>query len=331
METVVGIDIGGTNTVFAIIDREGKIHSKGSILTNDSVTLQDFINSLTNKIKSSLETLDLKPETVLAVGIGAPNGNYYHGTIENAVNLKWKGIIPFAELMSSKFKVQSLKFLNTPVFLTNDAKAAAIGEMVYGAAKGMKDFIVITLGTGLGSGFVVKGELMYGSTGLAGELGHVTIEPEGRQCNCGRKGCLEKYVSATGITKTVIELLEKSKEESILRNSEPETLNSKLIYEAAIKKDKIALEAFDITGRLLGKSLANTVTITSPEAIFLTGGLAKSGDFIFKPTEKYMNEHMLLNFKGSVKLLPSGIEQSNAGVYGAAALAWHELRKKRTK
>ncbi len=327
METVIGIDIGGTNTVFGVIDRDGNVLAHGSISTNDSVTIDDFISNLTSNILGLLETLNLKLGILMGIGVGAPNGNYYHGSMEHAVNLKWKGNIPLAELISSQFSALNSQPLNIPVFVTNDANAAAIGEMGYGSAKGMKNFIVITLGTGLGSGFVVNGELMYGSTGFAGEQGHVIIIPDGRQCNCGRKGCLETYVSATGITRTVTELLESSKEDSILRNSKPETLNSKHIYEAALKSDRIALAAFEITGRLLGMSLANTVAITSPEAIFLFGGLANSGDFIFKPVEKYLNDNLLMVFKDTVKLLPSSITQNNAAILGAAALAWHELIK----
>lgn len=320
-EVVIGIDIGGTNTEFGIVDKEGNILSQDSVFTNHSETIDEFLKHITDKINNSLHhhisTSSHHHIVLKAIGIGAPNANYYHGTIENAVNLKWKGILPITNLVKSYF--------NVPVFVTNDANAAAIGEMLYGGAKGMKDFIVITLGTGLGSGFVVNGKLMYGSTGFAGELGHVIVEPDGRLCGCGRKGCLETYVSAPGITKTVIEILSASKERSTLRNYELRTLNSKLIYEAALKKDPVALRAFDFTSRLLGISLANTVAITSPEAIFLFGGLAQAGDMLLKPAQKYMELNMLHNFSNTVKLLPSSLEQNNAAILGTAALAWHEL------
>ena len=315
-EAVVGIDIGGTNTVFALIDRQGNVIAKDSIKTNDSETIDDFISTLVNKIKFSI--LNSQFSILLkGIGIGAPNGNFYKGTMENAVNLKWKGIIPLNEML--------FKHFNVPVLVTNDANAAALGEQVYGGAKGMKDFLVVTLGTGLGSGFIVNGEVLYGHTGFAGELGHTIIIPEGRSCNCGRCGCLETYVSATGITRTVIEMLRNTKEECILRNSNPETLNSKLIYEAALRDDKIALDAFDLTAKLLARSLADTVTLTSPEAIFLFGGLADSGDILFKPLLKYFDSYLLSSFRNTVKILHSRIEQNNAAVLGASALAWHNL------
>jgi glucokinase len=228
--------------------------------------------------------------------------------------LKWKGIINFKDL----FK----KYFDYPVILTNDANAAAIGEMVYGAAKGMKDFVIVTLGTGVGSGFVANGELIYGNDGFAGELGHTIIFPEGRQCGCGRKGCLETYSSATGIVRTVNDMLRDSTEESLLRKYSEKEITSKIIYEAAKANDTVALEAFDFTSRVLGLALANTVAITSPEAIILFGGLSQAGDFIFKPTKMYMEYYMLNNFKNKVKLIPSALISRDAAVLGASALVW---------
>lgn len=316
-EIVIGIDIGGTNTVFALIDREGNIIAKSSFGTDGYKTFESFIEELTSNLRKLLTEQD-QDINLIGIGIGAPNSNYYKGTIDNAANLKWKGVLPVVEMLKSKFDL--------PAFLTNDANAAAIGEMVFGAAKHMKDFIVITLGTGLGSGFMVNGKLMYGSTSFAGELGHIIIENNGRQCGCGRKGCLETYVSSPGITITVVEILKDTKVDSSLRNVPVGDINSKLIYEAAVNNDKVAIEAFDYTSRLLGKSLADTVQITSPEAIFLFGGLALAGDFIIKPTEKYMNQYLMNNFKGTVKLMRSGIEENNAAVLGTAALVWYELK-----
>jgi len=313
IKAAIGIDIGGTNTAFGIVDGSGKVISEDSIERKDYGSAADFVKKLSsgiNKlISKSAEELD-----IIGLGIGAPNGNYYKGTIEFAPNLPWKGEIKFADMFRQYFDL--------PVILTNDAKAAAIGEMIYGAAKGMRDFILITLGTGLGSGFVANGELIYGNDGFAGELGHVIAVRGGRLCGCGRKGCLEQYASATGIVKTVIEMLAQSNEKSELRDIAEDSITSKKIFEAAKAGDKLALDAFDYTAKILGMSLADAVAITSPEAIILFGGLALSGDLILKPTKMYMEENLLDVYKNKVKLLLSSIAGSNAAILGASALAW---------
>ncbi len=316
-EFCIGIDIGGTNTVFGVVDINGNFIAENSIPTKKYQTIEEFIEALSNAINDSLAQISGN-YILKGIGIGAPNGNYHNGTIEYAPNLNWKGIVPIADLLNKKFHV--------PVVLTNDANAAAMGEMIYGAAKGLKDFIVITLGTGLGSGFVVDGKIVYGHDGFAGELGHVIYDPEGRLCGCGRKGCLETYASATGIVKTVFELFDKSNEDSLLRNIDRAQLNSKDIYEAAVKGDKIALEAFDFTALVLGRKLADAVAITSPEAIFLFGGLALSGDYILVPTKKYMEENLLKIYKNKVRVELSGLMGKNAAILGAAALIWEEIK-----
>ncbi len=316
-EFCIGIDIGGTNTVFGVVDINGNFIAENSIPTKKYQTIEEFIEALSKAINYSLAQIGGN-YILKGIGIGAPNGNYHNGTIEYAPNLNWKGIVPIADLLNKQFHV--------PVVLTNDANAAAMGEMIYGAAKGLKDFIVITLGTGLGSGFVVDGKIVYGHDGFAGELGHVIYDPEGRLCGCGRKGCLETYASATGIVKTVFELLNKSGEKSLLRAIDKEKLNSKDIYEAAIQGDKIALEAFDFTALVLGRKLADAVAITSPEAIFLFGGLALSGDYILVPTKKYMEENLLKIYQNKVRVELSGLMGKNAAILGAAALIWKEIK-----
>lgn len=316
MEVAIGIDIGGTNTVFGLVNREGNCLSEGSIRTDKCEDVKDFVKDLSDEINKIISELNDECD-VKGIGIGAPNGNYFKGTVDFAPNLRWKGVINFAELFKEHFDL--------PVILTNDANAAAMGEMIYGAAQGMKDFVLVTLGTGLGSGFVTNGEMIYGHDGFAGELGHTIVFHDGRMCGCGRKGCLEQYASATGIVKTVLEMLESTSEESILKNYKPEEITSKLIFEAAHQGDVVAFEAFDFTGRVLGFALANTVALTSPEAIILFGGLALAGEFIFKPTEMYMEYYMLNIFKNKVKLLPSQIVGKNAAVLGASALVWKTL------
>jgi glucokinase len=312
----IGIDIGGTNTVFGLVDEKGDCLADGEIRTDKYEDVKDFVKELSDEINKLLSDAYV-PYDVKGIGIGAPNGNYFKGTVEFAPNLRWKGTINFAELFREHFDL--------PVILTNDANAAAIGEMIYGVARGMKDFVVVTLGTGLGSGFVSNGEMIYGHDGFAGELGHTIVFHDGRQCGCGRKGCLEQYASATGIVKTILEMLESTSEDSILKNYKPEEITSKLIYEAAQQGDIVAMEAFDFTGRVLGFALSNTVAITSPEAIILFGGLALAGEFIFKPTKMYMEYYMLNVFKDKVKLLPSQIIGKNAAVLGASALVWKKL------
>ncbi len=318
-QLVVGIDIGGTNSVFGLVDREGEMHGEGVVPTRSFPDFDQYLEELYIGINDLLKKVEGEYE-LMGIGIGAPNANYYNGTIENAANLVWKGIIPFRDKMKRYFP-------NIPVIITNDANAAAIGEMVYGAAKGMKDFIVVTLGTGLGSGFVANGQLVYGHDSFAGEMGHVIVNRTGRMCGCGRKGCLETYVSATGIKRTVFKLLADHLGDSEFRTISYNDLTAEMITKAALNGDPIAIEAYEYTGMLLGQSIADSVTITSPEAIFLFGGLAKAGKYIFEPTKKYMEMHMLSNFRNKVKLLPSGIDGKNAAVLGASALIWQEMEK----
>lgn len=310
----VGIDLGGTNTAFGLVDHEGNIHVESVIPTRDFPDFEEFTKELHIGIETLRKKLD-GPVELVGIGIGAPNANHYNGTIENPANLVWKGIIPAVNMMKQYYP-------NIPVTITNDANAAAVGEMVYGGAKGMKDFIVVTLGTGLGSGFVANGEIIYGHDSFAGELGHVIVNRSGRMCGCGRKGCLETYVSATGIKRTVFKLLADHIEKSSFRDITYNQLTAEMITKAALDGDPIAIEAYEYTGMMLGQALADAVTITSPEAIFLFGGLAKAGKYIFEPTKKYMEMHMLSNFRGKVKLLPSGIDDRNAAILGASALVW---------
>jgi glucokinase len=316
-EVVIGIDIGGTNTKYGIVDRNGSCIFEKSIYTNSNNGVEEYIRELSETLKKDLSSLaDIK---LKGIGIGAPNGNHHKGTIENAANLKWKGIIPFVELMK--------KYFDVSIVLTNDANAAAIGEMIFGSAKGMRDFIVITLGTGLGSGIVSNGELIYGHDGFAGEIGHTIVRHNGRQCGCGRQGCLETYVSATGIKRSVYKLLADSLDDSILRGVSFNELSADMITKAAKEGDRIAMSAFEYTGSLLGQKLADSVAHTSPEAIFLLGGLAKAGDFILEPTRKHLDLNLLSIYKNKIKVLLSGLTELNAAVMGASALAWKELEK----
>ncbi len=315
-EVVLGIDIGGTNTKFGFVDREGDLLGDYSISTAVHQTIESYLHSLADNVQKGLNNLE-EEVRLIGVGIGAPNGNYYRGTIEHAPNLNWKGVVNFIELLK--------QYYSLPMAITNDASAAAIGEMIFGGAKSMKDFIVVTLGTGLGSGFVANGKLIYGNDGFAGELGHVTVKPDGRFCGCGRRGCLETYVSATGIKRTIYKLLADYNGDSNLAGVSFNDLTAEMITNAAKDGDKVAKEAFEYTGRILGMELADSVALNSPEAIFLLGGLAKAADFIFEPTQRYMEEHMMPIFKNKVKLLPSGLQNKNAAVLGAAALIWHEL------
>lgn len=312
---VVGIDIGGTNTVFGIVDARGNVLASSSIKTQRHQQFDDYIAELHEELSKLIEE-NCGIERVKGIGVGAPNANYYTGNIEHAANLPWKGIIPFAEVMSNKFGV--------PVALTNDANAAAIGEMTYGAARGMKDFIMITLGTGVGSGIVSNGHLIYGHDGFAGELGHVIVRREnGRQCGCGSKGCLETYTSATGVARTAREFLEtRSNEDSILRKIALDTITSKDVFDAAQDGDQIAKDVFAFTGQVLGEALADFVKFSSPEAIILFGGLAKSGDLLMKPLRQSMEDNLMPIFKGKVKLLFSEMKDADAAILGASALAW---------
>ncbi len=317
INAVVGIDIGGTFTKFGIIDKKGKCLGVNSIKTYQYDKFDKFSEHLYKEIQGLNDSLG-KEINIKGVGVGAPNGNYYRGTIEYAPNLNWKGIIPFVNKFTKYFS-------DVQVVMTNDANAAAIGEMLYGGAKKMKNFIVITLGTGLGSAFVVDGQLVYGHDGRAGELGHVNVEQNGRICRCGNKGCLEAYVSAKGIKRTFVSLLCARSEKSDLRHVNFNELTSKMIYDAARSGDTIALEAFAITGKILGVKLSDVVAITNPEAIFIMGGLAQAGDIIFKPTQQFMEKNLFHVFRGKVKILPSKLKRENAAVLGAGALAWKEL------
>lgn len=309
MRIALGIDIGGTNTAVGIVDEQGQILHRFSLPTSDNA------NSLVLALKETYLALKLKGVKLEGIGIGAPNGNYYSGSVEFAPNLKWEGIIPLAELFAKEFKV--------PAWLTNDANAAAIGEMQFGAAKGMKDFIMITLGTGLGSGVVVNGQVVYGHDGFAGELGHIIYDYDGRSCGCGRKGCLETYASATGIVRTAEEWLQKDSVSSSLRANK--IITAKSIAEAAEAGDELALEIFDYTAKILGRQLADAVAFTSPETIFLFGGLANAGELLMTPLKKHFEASLLQIFKGKIKLAFSALPEGDAAVLGAASLAWHEL------
>lgn len=315
-EVVIGIDIGGTYTKFGFVERKGDCFLEGTINTSEFSDVNSFLDHLFKTIHTSIESSNTELK-ILGIGVGAPIGNYYRGTIEYASNLNWKGVIPMVDLIK--------KYYNIPVVLSNDANAAALGEMMFGGAENMKDFILITLGTGLGSGIVVNGNVVYGHDGFAGELGHIIAVDDGRQCACGNRGCLETYASATGIKRTVFELLSEYTDNSDLRKITYEDLTAKMITEAAQKGDRIAIKAFEITGKILGKNLANAVAFSSPEAIFLFGGLAAAGDFIFKPTKEHMEKNLLNLFRNKVKLLPSGLQDKNAAVLGAAGLIWKEL------
>jgi len=315
-EVAIGIDIGGTNSALGIIDRDGNCLAESCISTQTHKEIELYLKDLVHDVHRVLDDLN-EIVVVKGIGIGAPNGNYYNGTIEYAPNLIWKGVIPLVELMKKHFDFPS-------IVLTNDANAAAIGEMIYGGAQGMKNFIMITLGTGVGSGIVINGSLVYGHDGFAGEIGHVLVDTMGRECGCGRRGCLETYASAPGIKRTVFELLADSSTPSQLRSISFDKMNAKSIHNAALKGDKIALDAFDFTGEILGKVLADCVAFSSPEAIFLFGGLANAGDFIFKPTKHYLEENLLKIYKNKVTLLPSKLNGAHAAILGASALVWKE-------
>ena len=311
---VIGIDIGGTGTKFGIVDRDGNVLFSSYISTKKHKEVETFIDELYDALGSLIDKAG-GTGRIKGIGVGAPNGNYYTGTIEYAPNLPWKGIIPLAKMIEDKFKL--------PTTLTNDANAAAIGEMMYGAAKGMRDFIMITLGTGVGSGIVANGHLIYGHDGFAGELGHTIIIPGGRlHPGTGKYGSLESYASATGVTYTTIELLENSKEDSLLRGVPKDEIDSKKVYEAAVKGDKLAKEVFEFTGKILGIALANAVMFSSPEAIVLFGGLTKAGDLILKPTREHMEANLIQVFQNKVKILISHLKESDAAILGASALAW---------
>lgn len=310
----IGIDIGGTGTKFGIVDQDGNVLFSGKMSTKKHSDINSFIEELYTLLSDLIEKAG-GVGRMKGIGVGAPNGNYYTGTIEYAPNLPWKGVIPLARLIEEKFRL--------PVTLTNDANAAAIGEMMYGAAKGMRDFIMITLGTGVGSGIVANGKLIYGHDGFAGELGHTIVIPEGRlHKGTGKKGSLESYASATGVTLSAIEMLKQSKEDSLLREIPTDKLDSKAVYDAAIRGDKLAIQIFEFTGKILGLALANAVMFSSPEAIILFGGLTKAGDLILKPAKEHMEANLIKVFQNKVRILISHLKESDAAILGASALVW---------
>jgi len=316
LEVVLGIDVGGTYTKLGLVDRSGKIYFEDEVPTTGYDTIEPFIETLHSHLMNNLGQLqsDFK---IAGIGVGAPNGNYYTGCIEQAPNLAWKGIIEFSKLLEQQFQI--------PAVVTNDANAAALGEMLFGGAKGMKNFVMITLGTGLGSGLVVNGNVVYGSDGHAGELGHVRAVADGRQCGCGKRGCMEAYVSATGIKRSIFELLAEENAASDFRKIPFSKLKPKLITAMAEEGDPIAIKAFEKTGFLLGRCLADTVAHISPSKIFLFGGLAKAGKWIIDPAKKSMEEHLLSIYKNKIEIVPSALLKQNIAVLGAAALIWKKL------
>ncbi len=324
----LGVDIGGINTAFGLVDENGDLYAESVISTKKYPYVEDYpayVEDLCRSMHTLADSLSFDYE-LAGIGIGAPNANYHNGTIETPPNL-WKlhegdsdsgetrRLFHLADDISKRFD-------GVKTLITNDANAATLGEMIFGNAKGMRDFIMITLGTGLGSGFVANGEMIYGHDGFAGELGHICVERNGRECGCGRRGCLEAYVSATGIKRTAFELMATMTAPSKLRDIPFADFDSSMISVAAEQGDPVAKEAFRYTGEMLGRALANVVTVTSPEAIFLFGGLSKAGKLLFEPTQWYMEENMLFLFKNKVKLLPSGIQGKNAAILGASALIW---------
>jgi Transcriptional regulator/sugar kinase len=314
-DLVIGIDIGGQTTKCGIVDARGTVLSQTVIRSDNHTEVTPFIAELAEALNRIIAEAKAEGQ-IRGIGVGAPNGNYYTGTIESAVNLVWGGtkIIPFAKLLSEQMN-------GIPVSLTNDANAAAMGEMTYGAARGMKNFIMITLGTGVGSGIVIDGNVVYGHDGFAGELGHTcAVRHNGRQCNCGKTGCLETYASAIGVARTAREWLEMSEEPSVLRSLDK--ITSKDVYEAAKDGDKLALKIFDFTGRILGEKFADFIEFSAPEAIVLFGGLARAKEFLVEPIQKAMDENVLSLWKGKVKLVFSQLKESDAAILGASALAW---------
>jgi len=311
----LGIDIGGTNTKFGVVNHRGEVLEKGNIRTDAYPTVEEYIDALYEAVRPMIDSHG-KEKNFDGIGVGAPNANYYTGTIEQAPNLPWKGIIPFADLMKAKFGL--------PCTITNDANAAAIGEMLFGAARGMKDFIMITLGTGVGSGIVAGGKLIYGHDGFAGELGHTIVKPGGRKhWSTGSEGSLEAYASATGIAITAKKMRAEFPE-SMLTQYPEESINSKTVHECALKGDAISIEVFRYTGQKLGEALANFVMFSSPEAILLFGGVIKAGDFILKPTKLHMERNLLPIFRNKVKLVFSELDEADAAILGASALVWEK-------
>lgn len=311
----MGVDIGGTNTVFGIVDARGHVVASGSIKTKKHGDFDSYMEELHAEMERLIKANDAEGK-IQGIGIGAPNANYYTGEIQNPPNLPWGDVIPLAEKMSKAFG-------GIPVAITNDANAAALGEMTYGAARGLKDFIMITLGTGVGSGIVINGQLVYGHDGFAGELGHLVVKRNnGRICGCGRTGCLEAYCSATGVARTAREFLELRSEPSALRDISIEDITSKDVYDAAVKGDRLAQEIFEYTAKILGDSLADMVAFSSPQAIILFGGLAKSGDLLLKPLREEFEKALFPIFKGKCKIIVSELKEADAAVLGASALGW---------
>ena len=323
-KVAIGVDIGGTNTAIGVVDPEGNVMVKDNIPTPSHGDINRYISDLSDAIKEQIKSAKLLNDDIqiLGIGIGAPNGNYYSGTIEYAPNLSFQGVVHLVKLLRNNFpEMEALA-------LTNDANAAAIGEMIYGGAKGMKNFVMFTLGTGVGSGVIVNGELVYGSDGFAGEIGHTVLVADGRPCGCSALGHLEAYCSAPGMKRTAFELLAYYNDNnSLLADKTYKELDSKMIYDAAVEGDKIALEVFEKTGAWLGQGLANTVHYLSPEAIFLFGGPTAAGDYIFKPTKENMEKHLLPIFKDKIQILPSLLKAGDAAIVGASALVWKELDK----
>jgi glucokinase len=323
-KVAIGVDVGGTNTAIGVVDKDGNVMIKDNIATATHGDFAKFIADLSEAIKQLIKSAKMINEDleIVGIGIGAPNGNYYNGTIEYAPNLSFRGVLHFVELLKSHFPEVPA------IALTNDANAAAIGEMIYGGARGMKNFVMYTLGTGVGSGVVVNGDLVYGHDGFAGECGHTTLIPGGRLCGCGSLGHLEAYCSAPGMKRTAFELMvQYNAVDSMLANKSFLELDSKMIYDAAKAGDKVANMVFEKTGQWLGQGLADTVHHLSPEAIFLFGGPTAAGDLIFKPTKESMETHLLPNFKNKIKILPSQLKPGDAAIVGASALAWKEIEK----
>ena len=313
---VIGLDLGGTNSVFGIVDSRGDIKATTAIKTQGYDRVEDYVDASIEALQIIIDQVG-GIEKIKAMGIGAPNGNFYNGTIEFAPNLSWghDTVVPLAKMFSDR--------LGIPVALTNDANAAAIGEMIYGVARGMKNFIVITLGTGVGSGIVINGQLVYGCDGFAGELGHVIMRREnGRPCGCGRKGCLEAYCSATGVARSARELLFTTDRPSVLRDMNPDDITSLDVSIAAGKGDQLALDVYKATGEMLGEACADFAAFSSPEAFIFFGGLVKAGDLIMEPIKKSYDEHVLKIFRGKAKCLISGLDGASAAVLGASAIGW---------
>lgn len=313
-QVVAGIDIGGTNSVFGLVDSNGNCLARGQVSTDPQQGATNLFSKIFSQIDGLIANHGIELD-LIGIGVGAPNANFYNGTIENPVNLGW-GIVNVVKLIYDHYQMAGA--------ITNDANAAALGEMEFGNAKGMKNFIEITLGTGLGSGIVVNGDLVYGQDGFAGELGHITVKRDGRLCGCGRRGCLEAYVSATGLKRTALTLMAKMTINSSLRAITPNQLTSRNVFDAAMNGDTLAKECFNYTSEFLGRALADTVAIFSPEAFIFTGGMAKAGDILFETTKSVMEESMMSTFKNKVKLIPSGLDAGDAAILGSAALIWHE-------